>query len=253
MTAEERESELVQWTSRERRKLHSLLDTGRGSTWWAPGAIGWWVGVLFAIGASLFALSAAPGYAHAVGGEADALTFFIGSIFFTTASLMQYLQTVNVPRAGQDGRASRRLHILTWEPRRVDWWSCVVQFVGTVFFNVSTFNAMRANMSVPQIDHLVWRPDAYGSICFLVASELAWMEFSRGAWSWEPGSISWWIAGLNLLGSIGFGVSAVAAYVAPTTGNAVNVALVNLGTFVGALCFLAGGMLLLPERTLRGN
>ena len=37
---------IVTWTSRARRKQHSLLDTGRGSTWWAPGAIGWWIGVL---------------------------------------------------------------------------------------------------------------------------------------------------------------------------------------------------------------
>jgi hypothetical protein len=29
----------------------------------------------------------------------------------------------------------------------------------------------------------------------------------------------------------------------------VNAELVNVGTFVGAVCFLAGGLLLLPERT----
>ncbi|MDD1720645.1 MAG: hypothetical protein LUP95_01490 [Euryarchaeota archaeon] len=40
-----------------------------------------------------------------------------------------------------------------------------------------------------------------------------------------------------------------AAFVVPTTGFPKNVMIVNLGTFVGALCFLLGALLLLPERT----
>jgi hypothetical protein len=79
----------VTTTSRDRRKRHSQLDSGRGSTWWAPGAIGWWIGVLFAIGSTCFALGAAPDYVEAVGDGADAITFFVGSIFFTTAALLQ--------------------------------------------------------------------------------------------------------------------------------------------------------------------
>ncbi|MEI7827119.1 MAG: hypothetical protein WCI87_04900 [Euryarchaeota archaeon] len=42
---------------------------------------------------------------------------------------------------------------------------------------------------------------------------------------------------------------AVASYVLPTTGLPRNMALVNLGTFVGALCFFVGVVLLLPERS----
>jgi hypothetical protein len=49
---------------------------------------------------------------------------------------------------------------------------------------------------------------------------------------------------------VAFGVSAVAAYVVPDTGKLLDVELSNLGTFVGALCFLGGALLLLPERTL---
>jgi hypothetical protein len=47
----------------------------------------------------------------------------------------------------------------------------------------------------------------------------------------------------------GLGVSAIASYVKPN-GQLVSLALTNLGTFVGALCFLAGALLLLPERTM---
>jgi hypothetical protein len=53
---------------------------------------------------------------------------------------------------------------------------------------------------------------------------------------------------LNLIGSIAFGFSAMAAYVIPTTGLPKNEMIVNLGTFIGAICFFMG-LLLLPERT----
>ena len=43
------------------------LDAGRGSTWWAPTAVGWWIGVLFAIGSLCFTVGAAPGYVDRVG------------------------------------------------------------------------------------------------------------------------------------------------------------------------------------------
>jgi hypothetical protein len=53
---------IVTWTSRSQRKQRSLLDGHRGSTWWAPTAVGWWIGVLFAIGSLCFALGSAPRY-----------------------------------------------------------------------------------------------------------------------------------------------------------------------------------------------
>ena len=53
----------------------------------------------------------------------------------------------------------------------------------------------------------------------------------------------------NLIGSIAFGVSAVAGYINPATGQLHNAERSNLGTFIGALCFLVGALLLLPERT----
>jgi len=88
-----------------------------------------------------------------------------------------------------------------------------------------------------------------GSICFLVASGLAWFEVSHGWWSWHTRLLSWRIAALNLSGSIAFGVSAVASKIVPTTGEPRNIMLVNLGTAVGGACFLAGALFLFPERT----
>jgi hypothetical protein len=249
LTFRSTDGSIVTTTSRDQRKRHSILDTGRGSTWWAPGAIGWWIGVLFAVGSVCFALGAAPGYVEAVGDHADAVTFFVGSIFFTTAALCQYLEVANASRHPPGVEGAERWRLLTWEPRRIDWWASAVQLVGTLFFNASTYHAIDQSLSSSQVTELVWRPDVAGSICFLVASGLAWAEAGHAWWSWRPGDLSWRITALNLLGSIAFGVSAAAAKIVSSSGQVRNVALMNLGTFVGALCFLAGAVLLLPERT----
>ena len=87
------------------------------------------------------------------------------------------------------------------------------------------------------------------SICFLIASGLVWMEVGHSLFSWKIGNLSWQIALLNLLGSIAFGVSAIAAFVLPLTGQPINLTLVNLGTFTGGICFFIGAVFLLPERT----
>jgi len=230
---------LVRWESRRHRK--HLPSRSPHSTWWAPFARGWWIGVLFAIGSVLFAVGALPGYASAVGVRADSVTFFVGSLFFTSAGFLTYREAV-------DAGAARRLFFV-YQPGRIDWWATAVQLAGTLFFNVSTANAMRLNLSAEAAHQHIWRPDALGSICFLVASLLAWFEVCHGWTAWRPRSWSWWITLLNLVGSVAFGVSAVAAYVNPSTGELRNAERSNLGTFVGALCFLVGAVLLLPERT----
>jgi hypothetical protein len=235
---------VARWESRRQRK-HAAPVTN-AHTWWDPRARGWWIGVLFAVGSALFAIGAVPGFAEAVGTQADSVTFFVGSIFFTGAALLQYRESVDAA-AGET--AHKWARVPTFRPDRIDWWACAVQLVGTVYFNVSTGAAVSVDLSTQAARHHVWRPDAIGSACFLVASALAWFEVCHGWGSWSPSDISWWITGLNLTGSVAYGCSAVASYIVPSTGAIWNVELSNLGTFVGALCFLAGALLLLPERT----
>ena len=240
---------VTRWAPRERRKLHSLLDTGKGSTWWAPGASGWWIGILFAIGATFFALGAAPGYFKAVGNHTDAVTFFIGSIFFTSAAALQLLEAINAREEEREKADRQHFRLFALMLRDLAWWGALVQLGGTIYFNVSTYSAINTSLAPAGVDHLVWKPDFLGSVCFLVASLLAWKELGRAARARRPRSLSWWIVNLNIAGSVAFGVSAIAAFVVTTTGNDVNKMLVNLGTFVGAICFFAAAVLLLPERT----
>ena len=187
-----------------------------------------WEARLFAIGSICFAVAAVPGFAGLVGANADNATYFVGSICFTTASLTQWLLT------------GRRVHGAWHSAGWSDWWAAAIQFPGTLFFNVTTFEALVGGSDV-------WRPDALGSVCFLVASLLAVHATTIRDRLWDPTSRTWATAWLNLVGSVAFGVSAAASYVVPGSGEVENAMLVNLGTFIGALCFLGGALLMTPD------
>jgi hypothetical protein len=64
----------------------------------------------------------------------------------------------------------------------------VVQLAGTLYFNVSTGAATQADLAARAAHQHVWRPDAIGSVCFLVASALAWIEVCHGWVAWRPRS-----------------------------------------------------------------
>ena len=172
---------VARWDSRRHRK-HPPGAPAAGSTWWAPRARGWWIAVLFAVGSLLFALGAVPGYASAVGARWDAVTFFIGSLFFTAAGFLTYREAVD---AGPQPPGAARRRFFVFQPRRIDWWATAVQLAGTLFFNVSTGNAMRADLSAQAAHQHVWRPDAFGSVASW--SPARWPG-SRSATAGPPGA-----------------------------------------------------------------
>ncbi len=229
------------WSSRAHRKR--VLGGRRAALSWRTRP--WWIAVLFMVGSACFAVGAAPGYVQLVGIVADGVTFFVGSIFFTSAAALQYVEVVNTaPVAGSEPELVR---FVSWEPRRIDWLATSIQLVGTLFFNVSTFRAMIESLDAAPGNLLSWRPDAIGSVCFLVASWLAFAEAGHGWLSWRPDDLGWVIATLNLVGSVFFGLSAIGAYVISSTGEILNAAVANGGTFLGAIGFLVGAVLLIPE------
>jgi len=235
-TAEFRES---RWC-----RKHPGVAAGGRQAWWAPGERSWWIGVLFAIGSALFTLGVVPAYAQAVGARVDSLTFFAGSVFFTSAGFLQYREAVDaVPAALRHDR-----RVLVFLPGRIDWQATAWQSVGTLDFNISTAVAVGAAIGSAQYRHHVWRPDVTGSVCFLIASALAWFEVCHGWAAWRPRSIAWWITLANLAGSIAFGVSAVAAFVQPGTADLLSAPVTNIATLIGAVLFLIGAVLLLAER-----
>ena len=224
---------LLEWASRTHRKR-------------AGSSLGRSIAVLFMVGAGCFVAGATAGYASLVGARADAVTYFVGSLFFTAAAYLQYVECIGADRSLLP-EAHRRRRLLAIEPRRIDWWATTVQLAGTLFFNVTTFAALDTSLSAKQEDLVVWTPDALGSICFLVASQLAYAEAGHAWFSWRPADAGWRIAAVNLAGSVLFGISAVAGWVEPATGDLLDAALDTSGTFWGAICFFIGAALLLRD------
>ena len=237
---------VVTWHSRSRRKGRKASDRAR-SGWWQPRRMSWWIAVLFAIGSSCFLVAAVACQVSSSPGEWILPVFFIGSIFFTSAGYCQFSQAVNVPHDPMPGTPRQRFRPVSWEPGRIDWLASSIQLAGTIFFNISTFAAMQKGFDTTEINRRVWAPDALGSICFLLASELAFAEVCHRWFAVQWRSLSWWIVALNMAGSIAFGIAAVASLIEPSTSEPVSAAISNIGTAVGALGFLVGAVLLIPE------
>ena len=220
--------------------LHINAGRPRTVAWWAPRQLTWWIGVLFAIGSLCFFVGPFPGFVQLVGSAADGTVFFVGSLFFTSAALLQHLQAANADR-GQ-----RRFRLLTFEPRNTDWWATLVQLVGTLYFNVDTYRAMADSFDTSQVDRLVWTPEAFGSICFLISGLLAYHEVRNRRGGVARRTLEWKIAAINLAGCVFFAISTIASYVVPSTGDVLALGAANFTTALGALCFLIGAVLLLP-------
>jgi hypothetical protein len=122
---------------------------------------------------------------------------------------------------------------------RAAWWTATIQSAGTLFFNVTTYQALHTSLSNADYNRLVWRPDAFGSICFLVSGYIAYRAAPRHGWLPARCGPGWWEPAVNLLGCIFFGISAVAGYVVPSTGSMLDLAAANWNTSLGAACFLA--------------
>jgi hypothetical protein len=179
----------------------------------------------FAFGSACFLIGPFPGYADLVGGTLDAVTFFVGSLLFTAGGGVQTWLSA----AGRHARPSGR----------VAWWAAITQSAGTLFFNASTARALHIAVSSPHYDRLVWRPDAFGSICFLVSGLLAYRASPRHGWLPAGGTTGWWQPAVNLLGCGFFGISAIAGFIVPGSGSMLDQAAVNWNTCAGAACFLA--------------
>ena len=174
--------------------------------------------------------------------------YFMGSIPFTTAAYLQLFQAANCGHFQPGGSESpSRVKLLGWKPHDIGWLSCALQFAGTILFNFNTFDAMLPSLTWFQQDLLIWAPNIFGSILFLASGCLAFIETCHAWWAWKPKSISWWVVFINLLGCVGFMASACLAIVLPGTPNIEVVHLSILFTLLGAICFFAGSLLMLPE------
>lgn len=200
--------------------------------------------MLFIVGSLLFGVGSFPPYSQLVDGRVVGFTFVVGGLFFTAGGYSAFLEVINDNR-----EADTPFRFWAGSPRTKLWWAGFIQLIGTLLFNVNTLDAMITTFTVEETNRLVWGPDMFGSLAFLVASHLFWLNVRGPLGRGETAEAEWWAAMLNYIGSVFFLVSAIASFTLETTGETLNIALVNSGTFLGAVCFLAGSYLGLPTPT----
>ena len=178
--------------------------------------------VSFVLGGSLFALGAVLAQLDVGRLVTVNVTYLVGGFFF---SLGGYVSILLAP------------------PHQRQWRSAVVLFVGTLLFAVSLVAAFAEGLTPRQSDGWIWLPDILGCVCFLVSGHLAMLEVGAGRIRIRPRVMDWWVVAVNQLGSVLFFLAGIAAFVRPATSHAINVGLVNWGTFAGAVCFAVGGVI----------
>ena len=250
-----------EWRSRHHRKglrvfepleklpFHRLIRLGL----WLPKSLNWWIGTIFAAGSLLFAAGSILALAPSGGIRPDPnVVFFLGSVPFTIAAYLQLFQAANAPDPEQPNPL-RRARLFGWKPSDIGWLSCFLQFLGTLFFNANTFDANLGGLNWWRQDLAIWVPDFLGSLLFLASGYLAYAEAGHGYLSWRPRSLPWEIAFFNLLGCLAFMASAFLSYI-PKSPFAFPAAPLSLiFTLLGAIGFLAGSLLLLPEASDAGE
>jgi len=189
----------------------------------------------FVIGGSLFCLGALLAQAHVGGPRLAGAVFLAGGVFFTTGGYSSVLLAAN----GRGGR----WRWWSFEPRRLDWASAFVLFVGTLYFGVSLLAALIGDLTTAQEHRLVWSPEVIGCVLFLVSGHLALVQLRRERRQGGGTGLGWRIAVLNQVGSVLFMAAAIAAFVRPSTGDELAVGIANWATFAGAACFAAAGVM----------
>jgi hypothetical protein len=198
--------------------------------------------VAFFFGGSLFALGALFAQLDVGSLTTVNITYLVGGFFFSLGGYVSILLVVN---AAHDRRHRAHDESMRWwgyQPQRRDWLSAAVLFVGTLFFAVSLVSAFAEGLTPRQSNGWIWLPDMIGCVCFLASGRLAMTSLGGGHFVVRVHEVTWWVVAVNQLGSILFFLAGLAAFTRPATSASLDAALVNWGTFAGAVCFAIGGV-----------
>jgi hypothetical protein len=177
------------------------------------------------------------------------LTFFIGSLFFTSAGYGQLLEVINSDITAETYLSMEEDPWLwwAWRPKNLGYLASLTQLIGTILFNFNTFDAFYTGLSALQEDIIIWAPNMIGSVFFLLASFFAWLEIYHDRHVKAFVTVTWWIIWINILGSVFFQLSAIFSYINIDSGELINETLLLRHTIYGAVCFFLAAYLLIVE------
>lgn len=206
------------------------------------------ISILFMIGAFCFIAASAMSlqgiYSHFI----INITYFIGSLFFTSAAYGQYLEAINADITNESHLHSKKREWIwfAFRAHNLGYLSSLTQLIGTLLFNLNTFAGFYNYQHPITEDIIVWMPNLLGSILFLIASFFAWLEIYQDSDIKAFQTTSWWIVWSNNFGSLFFQISAIASFILINT-QAINASLALQYTLFGGICFFIGALLLIVE------
>lgn len=213
-----------------------------------------WISWLFMVGSFCFAFAAFAllDFMHlfaSLSSHTINSIFFLGSIFFTSAAYLQYLESINADITHLPHLYNKHPSWFwwRWRPQNLGYISSFSQFIGTLFFNISTLFAIFSSLSIEVKNILVWMPDLFGSILFLTSSIFAYMEIAHDKKAKALNTVTWWIIWINIFGSVFFQISAFYSSFSLQIDKFASFT-ATLTTFLGAICFFLGAFLLGYEK-----
>jgi hypothetical protein len=248
-----------------------------GNPWrgfWAPERLAWWVAVAFVIGSAFFVVGAAGSLMPSVFGGHNRMSVFVEGNYFAGATLYTlgiYAQLLESLNADQRIGPNRESHV----PERFRWFishlddlarlEILIPFIfliGSVAFNYETIDALGSSLGLlPKWG--LWQVSIFGSLFFLLAGLLIFIETGHRYVSFDTHDVSWWIGVLFTVGGLGFVIGCLPGLHTPglpTAKEGSGPLIVKVGFLIGASAYLVGSYLMLPElftelrrhRTARG-
>lgn len=235
-----------------------------GSIWrqfWAPQRLAWWNAVLFIVGTAFFVVGAAGSLMPSLFGGQNPMSvfaesnYFAGATLFTIGSYGQLLEGLNADDRIDPNRYSPAPTRFRWfithrsELTRLEILIPLAFLIGSVVFNYETTVALGSVLELmPRI--ALWDTSLIGSIVFLAAGVLVYLEAGDRWLSVQRRNISWWIGVLFVLGGIGFVIGCLPGVGAPgfpTAKTGSGPTIIKVGFLLGGLAYLVGSYLMLPE------
>ncbi|EME38238.1 hypothetical protein DOTSEDRAFT_83702 [Dothistroma septosporum NZE10] len=99
--------------------------------------------------------------------------------------------------------------------REIGFWASMTEALGAIIFYISgimTLPGIINNISTPVLWGTYWLAYLVGGILFVLASLLYMLETQPSWWKPAPRLIGWWIGAWNLVGSVGWTMSAAFGY-----------------------------------------
>ena len=209
---------------------------------WAPRDPGWWIAITFILGSVLFCVGAILPFTSGLSTAVTNVVYLVGSSLYLVGALIQFIQGRRMKINHRDDRSAMR-HLANKNSRAAG-----IQAIGALLFQTSMTGALIRSLSIAEQERIIWVPDLFGALCFLIASSMFFtlrypiqhrQGNSRSARE---------LAMMNIVGSAFFVASALGAYIVPLTDQSIYPQIANLGTFAGAVLFLLSSIPGLPAK-----